>query len=167
MGGGGNVACQILETAPSYVTVSRNMTLSPFSYQKKPWRMSLMIVSPMWHVEFKNCTCPLLLRGPCHLSNLRNGRNSCVALSILGVQSRQMLTSVSTSIVKYTSSDWLQSAIPEKHYLNYIFKCYYITSIINFICYYIFIFVTIVEFYEIVIFVQPQKYSGVGEYVLD
>ena len=90
--GGPHVACQILKTAMSHVNVAKKIALSPVTNHKYPCPMSLTILGPMSHVEFKKYPCCMSHRCPCRMSNLRkapvavtNLRNGHVALSILVV----------------------------------------------------------------------------------
>ena len=51
--GGPDVACRIKKTAMSHVNVARKIALCPVTSQKYPCRMSLTILAPMSHVDFK------------------------------------------------------------------------------------------------------------------
>ena len=62
------------KTAVSQVNVVRKIALSPVTSQKYPCRMSLMILAPMSHVEFK--------KGPCRPVDLK--KRPCRAVDFSG-----------------------------------------------------------------------------------
>ena len=88
--GGPEILCRIFKKLLSHVNVAKKVALSPVDSLKCLCRMSLTILRPMSHVEFKKYPCRLSLEYPvaCQISRkapvaVSNLRKAPVAMSYL------------------------------------------------------------------------------------